>query len=50
MEKLITEAYVIAAGRANPRRKQKFIHGRRLDIGKSRTVICAALRVYILVR
>jgi hypothetical protein len=42
--------YVMDVGRRRRRRSPLDLVGRRLDIKKSHTVICAALRVYILVR
>jgi hypothetical protein len=50
MVRPITAVYVIVVGRRRLRRSLLDLVGRRLDIKKSRTVICAALRVYILVR
>jgi hypothetical protein len=43
-------AYAIVAGRRRLRRSLLDLVGRRLDIKKNRTVICAALKVYILVK
>jgi hypothetical protein len=45
-----TAVYAITAARRRLRRSLLDLVGRRLDIKKSHTVICAALRVYTLVR
>jgi hypothetical protein len=45
-----TAVYVIVVERRRLKRSLSDIIGRRLDIKKSHTVICAALRVYILVK
>jgi hypothetical protein len=50
MEKHTIAVYVIAVARRRLRRNPLDLAGRKLDTKKNRTVICAALRVYILVK
>jgi hypothetical protein len=50
MEKPTTAVYVIAVAKRRLRRSLLDLIGRRLDTKRSRTVTCAASRVYILVR
>jgi hypothetical protein len=50
MVKLTIAVYAIVVGRKGQKRNLKHTVGRRLDTKKSHTVICAASKVYILVR
>jgi hypothetical protein len=50
MEKHTIAVYAMAAARRRLRRSLLGLVGKKLDIKKSHTVICAALRVYTLVR